>query len=302
MVAGRRCVYSIHYIQGFTCPGAKRPSKKNTQGRLGKDFPVKTENERALGRQVLSAEVDLDTFTLLDLKMLGLPQNIKDVQSIIRKIISEEKSEDGGINPSQSISASDVCVNGMFLQYACYFKSPAKGLESVIDFLLKEQMPDGGFNCRSNRSGARHSSMHSTVSVMEGLSEYHSQGYSYKLESVRRMIRDCADFLLLHRLFRSDRTGKVIHPDFLKLSYPPGWKYNILRALDAFRHAKIEWHPNMQDAVDVILAKKNSDETWNTQARIPGKTHTEMEKAGQPGRWNTLMVYRTLGYYRIQID
>lgn len=195
-------------------------------------------------------------YTLLDLKMLGLPQNIKDVQSIIRTIISEEKSEDGGINPSQSISASDVCVNGMFLQYACYFKSPAKGLESVIDFLLKEQMPDGGFNCRSNRSGARHSSMHSTVSVMEGLSEYHSQGYSYKLESVRRMIRDCADFLLLHRLFRSDRTGKVIHPDFLKLSYPPRWKYNILRALDAFRHAKIEWHPNMQDAVDVILAKK----------------------------------------------
>lgn len=151
--------------------------------------------------------------------MLGLPQDKQEIQSIIRSIVSEEKSDDGGINPAQSISESDVFVNGMFLPYATYFKSPAQGLESVIDFLIKEQITDGGFNCRSNRSGARHSSMHSTISVMEGLSEYYKQGYSYKLEAVRRMISACADFLLMHRLYKSDRTGKVIHPDFLKLSY-----------------------------------------------------------------------------------
>lgn len=58
----------------------------------------------------------------------------------------------------------------------------------------------------------------------------------------------------------------------------------------------------MQDAIDVILKKKNSDGTWNTMARIPGKTHTEMEKARHPGRWNTLLAYRTLRYYGIHIN
>ena len=40
-------------------------------------------------------------------------------------------------------------------------------------------MPDGGFNCESNQHGAVHSSLHSTISVLEGIAEYLANGYTY---------------------------------------------------------------------------------------------------------------------------
>jgi len=56
----------------------------------------------------------------------------------------------------------------MFLNYAAYFKTSEIKLQSIIDSILAELMPDGGFNCWTTRSGAKHSSLHSTISVLEG--------------------------------------------------------------------------------------------------------------------------------------
>lgn len=66
-----------------------------------------------------------------------------------------EKSSDGGIDPSRTIGKSDVCVCGMMLGSAAYFGEPEKQLESVVDFILSQQLPDGGFNCRYNRSDGK---------------------------------------------------------------------------------------------------------------------------------------------------
>ncbi len=106
----------------------------------------------------------------------------------------------------------------MFLNYASYFTAHEEKLKSVIDMLLKELMLDGGFNCRSNRSKAIHSSLHSTLSVLEGLTEYERNGYTYRLKEVKKAINSSKEFILIHQLFISDRTGKVIDKNFLKLS------------------------------------------------------------------------------------
>ena len=87
---------------------------------------------------------------------------------------------------SNTISQSDVCVNGMFLNYASYFNSSENDLRSIVDFLLSEQMGDGGFNCQSNRKGASHSSLHSTLSVIEGILEYSYNGYTYRLKELKK--------------------------------------------------------------------------------------------------------------------
>jgi len=63
-----------------------------------------------------------------------------------------KKTTDGGVNPAETISQSDVCVNGMFMNYVCYFSIDSKLLESAVDFILSQKMEDGGFNCRLNRS------------------------------------------------------------------------------------------------------------------------------------------------------
>lgn len=43
----------------------------------------------------------------------------------------------------RSRGESDICVNGMFLNCACYFGEPQEHLESVVDFVLGQCMEDG---------------------------------------------------------------------------------------------------------------------------------------------------------------
>jgi hypothetical protein len=236
-------------------------------------------------------------YTLIDLRRLELPSDNPLIRESIRKIAHEEKGIDGGINPSGTIAASDVCINGMFLDYASFFRMDENQLKSVVDFILSQIMPDGGFNCRLNRSGARHSSMHSTICVLEGITEYLKNGYTHRKEELARAGQAAEEFLLMHRLFLSDRTGNVINPSFLRLSWPSRWKYDILRSLDYFRYAGKPFDERMRPAMLQLLKKRGKDGRWPLQSKHPGKVHFEMEKPGEPGRWNTLRVLRVLRAY-----
>jgi len=241
-------------------------------------------------------------YTLLDLKNLNIdPVNML-IRQTLQRVFAEEKSEDGGINPANSIAQSDVCVNGMVLNFAAYFKVDEESLKSVIDFLLSQHMPDGGFNCRSNRSGAKHSSMHTTLSVLEGLFEYERNGYTYRLDDVRQAQAAAQEFLLMHKLFRSDRTGKIIQERFLKFPYPCRWYYDILRAMDYFQQAGLKYDPRMNDAVEIITGKRNQDGIWKLSAAYSGQVHFTMEPAGKPSRWNTLRALRVIQYAGIPIS
>ena len=171
-----------------------------------------------------------------------------------------------------------------------------------MDFLLSEHMNDGGFNCFSNRQGAVHSSLHSTLSVLEGILEYSANGYEYRLTELTHVAAEAREFILRHKLFRSDRTGAIIDKKMLMLSYPPRWHYDILRALDYFQAAGIAFDPRMQDAIDVLMKKRRADNRWPLQARHPGQTHFEMEKTGEPSRWNTMRALRVLKHFDITKD
>lgn len=238
-------------------------------------------------------------YSLLDLRYLCLPPNHPLPKETIEIILREQKADDGGINPARSIKHSDVCINGMGLNYGCYFGVPQEPLHSIVDFLIAEHMPDGGFNCRSNRSGAVHSSLHTTISVLEGIWEYKTRGYTYRLAKLEEMAAAAREFILQHQLFLSDRTGEIIDKRFLMLSFPSRWRYDILRALDYFRAADIPFDSRMQPALDVLLHKRRKDNTWPLQAKHAGQTHFDMEKAGRPSRWNTLRALRVLNHFDI---
>lgn len=236
-------------------------------------------------------------YTLLDLRNLCLTQDNEKVLETIGLVLKDGNARDGGIplGPS-TLQHSDICVNGMFLNYASYFNTPEKQLQSVVDSILDEIMPDGGFNCRTTRSGATHSSLHTTISVLEGLSEFQKAGHTYRSDNIRDAIESATEFILQHQLFMSDRTGRIIHKDFLKLTYPSRWKYDILRAMDYFQYAGIERDNRMKAAIDVLCKKRNKEGTWNLQAAHPGKVHFMMEKTGKPSRWITLKALRILNY------
>lgn len=236
-------------------------------------------------------------YTLLDLKNLNIAAGNKMVSDSLKIIFENEKGPDGGILPIGTIKASDVCVNGMVLNYSAYFRVKEDHLKSVVDFLLDEKMNDGGFNCQSNRNGARSSSLHSTLSVIEGILEYRTNGYKYRLNELIKAEASSQEFILQHKLFRSIRTGEIIKSDFLKFYYPCRWYYDILKAMDYFQAAKVKYDSRMDEAISIITGKRTKNGVWKQVARHPGKTHFEMEKAGEPGRWNTLRALRVLKYF-----
>jgi len=238
-------------------------------------------------------------YTLLDLKNLAISPGNKDIRASISKALKTAKGPDGGILPIGPNGRSEVCVSGMFLNYAAYFQTDENDLSSIVDFILSQYMKDGGFNCNSNRNGAVHSSLHTTISVLEGILEYRNNGYAYRLKDLQEAESTSREFILQHRLFRSHRTGEIIDKKMLMLSYPSRWKYDILRALEYFQLAGVKYDSRMDDAIQVLLKKRRSDGTWPLQAKHPGQVHFDMEKTGKPSRWNTLRALRVLKHFKI---
>lgn len=280
--------------------------KKNLQDRIahegwGHKFLSKRNSDCHWGDRFYQPKWISTHYTLLDLRNLNLFSGNELVQETIELVLQNNKADDGGIQLGPSTSQqSDICVNGMFLNYASYFNTSEVKLQSVVDCILKEIMPDGGFNCRTTRSGAKHSSLHTTVSVLEGLTEFQKSGNSYRKEEIMNAKKSSIEFILLHQLFLSDRTHEIINKEFLKLTYPCRWKYDILRALDFFRYDGIEWDSRMELAFDIIKSKRNNEGTWKMQAAHAGQVHFSMEKAGKPSRWNTLRVLRVMKHFEIE--
>ncbi|CZQ99565.1 terpenoid cyclases/protein prenyltransferase alpha-alpha toroid [Trichococcus palustris] len=278
-------------------PDALSPLKARiaTEG-WGRAFLDRQHPDGHWGRAFYQPKWTSTHYTMLDLRNLCIPAT-PEIQKALGIIIATCKGPDGGINPSKEIKQSDVCINGMFLNYASYFGIAEADIVSVVDFLISQQLPDGGFNCRLNRSGARHSSMHSTISTLEGIRSYAEAGYRYRKTELLEIERDAQAFLLEHRLYKSDHTGETIHPGMMKLVYPPRWRYDILRALDYFYSAGFPYDERLQDALDLIKEKRLPDGRWKNQAHHPGEVHFEMDPAGFASRWNTLRCTRILEFY-----
>jgi len=236
-------------------------------------------------------------YTLLELKNLAIDPFVPEIRQTVDLIIRNEKCTDGGINPIGGTKVSDVCINGMFLNYASYFRVPEAQLKSVVDFLIAQQMPDGGYNCHSNRKGAVHSSLHSTLSVLEGILEYSRNGFSYKMNKLNQIAKESTEFILQHHLYKSDKTARVIDEKMTRFSYPCRWRYDVLRALDYFQDARLSYDCRMDDAVELLLRKRTGERKWLLQAKHSGQAHVDMEIVGKPSRWNTLRAMRVLKHF-----
>ncbi len=278
-------------LRGEVLPELQRHIKNEGWGRA---FLEKRNPDGHWGQKYYQPKWTSTHYTLLDLKNLNIEPDLPEILETLALVLKKEKGPDGGILPIGKLKKCDVCVNGMFLNFASYFRAAQSDLESIVDFLLSQRMADGGFNCWSNFQGCTHSSLHSTLSVAEGILEYRQNGYTYRLPELLRAEETSREFMLMHRLFKSDKTGAVIDPKMTRLSYPCRWRYDILRALDYFTKAEVKYDPRMDDALQILLEKRLSDGRWRLQGKHPGALHFEMEKVGLPSRWNTLRALRVL--------
>ena len=226
------------------------------------------------------------TYTLLLLRHYGLAPGHPAALRAVEQIWDGARYFGGGLTSAGSIDAPEACVTSMYLALARYFRFDDARVEVAMDWLLTNQLGDGGWNCRTVRFGDRHSSFHTTILALEALAE------ECRREPDRRQIDTALakgrEFLLDHRLYRSHRDGTVVNPAFTHLSFPPRWHYDVLRGLDHFQNTHAPWDDRYQDALDLVVHRQRSDGTWPVQNKHAGKVWFDMEKTGGPSRWNTL--------------
>ena len=236
------------------------------------------------------------TYTMLTLRRLGLPPQNPQAQQGCQILLDNGFMPDEGLNyiRNPKIQHSETCITGMVLSVLAYFRYPDERLHAVAEHLLGQQMGDGGWNCESY-NGATHSSFHTTISVLEGLWEYEKTfGRKHTITAAREQAHE---FLWQHRLYRSHRTGEIVDAKLTKLTFPPRWRYDLMRVLDYFQDCAAPRDERAAEGIELLRSKQRKDGTWPLNAGMSGRFFFHMEKAGQPSRMNTLRALRILKWW-----
>ena len=243
-------------------------------------------------------------FTLLLLRDLGLDptgEQARRAVDLIRDNVRFQWTETD-IRPFFE-GEIETCINGMVLAMGSYFGVPSSAL---VDRLLDEQLEDGGWNCWAGEAWpdeeTDRSSFNTTIGVLDGLLEYERAAGADPVIGDSRSRGE--EYLLERRMFRRRSTGEVIKEDWLRFSFPPRWRYDLLRGLDYLRSAGVEPDDRATEAIELVLAKRDDDGRWRREPLRDsptwdreGKDHFDMEEGeGAPSRWNTLRALRVLNW------
>jgi hypothetical protein len=184
---------------------------------------------------------------------------------------------------------TEPCINGVALAIGSYFGETVDG---IVERLLADELEDGGWNCWAEY-GARVSSFHTTICVLEGLLEWERAGRSSDAVATARHRGE--EYLLERRLFHRHSNGQVIDPRFTMFSFPTYWYYDVLRGLDYFRSTGAAPDRRCADAIALVASKRGEDGRWPLENTHQGPTHFEMDgPEGSASRWNTLRALRVL--------
>lgn len=187
----------------------------------------------------------------------------------------------------------EPCINAQVATISAYFHQDPTDL---VERLLSEQLPDGGWNCEASS----HSSFNTTACVLEALHETERSGTT--VAGVNEARQRGEAYLVNRRLRHRLSTGEAIHRDrksggqWTQFSYPNWWRYDVLRGLDYLRRADFPADDDrLESAFAIVRDKQRSDGTWNNDAIHPGTLPIDLhERVRQPSRWITLRALRVL--------
>lgn len=190
----------------------------------------------------------------------------------------------------------DMCIAGMLLKMACYGGVFNQEVKQVVDFILDHKMSDGGWNCMMLRSkNPKISSVHTTLSVLEGLDLYELSNLEYRIEDIKNGIDTGIHCLLDRRLIYRKGKNIPINKHMADHHYPPRWKYDYLRVLEFLAKRKYPLCDEIKPALDLLRGKlKHGRLTKGSQ--IAGQIHFKLETEHY-GYFNTLRAYKIFKEY-----
>lgn len=240
------------------------------------------------------------TYTLLLLHWLGLPSGHPQAlrgcaQLWDRGLFSDSRMGIPQLPPRRKRRPrdTDLCVTAMMVLASSSLGYEDERVDLAAQVLLREQLPDGGWNCMSPETGSVHGSFHTSITALEALAEYERAGGRLPVTEAQARGRE---FFLHHRLYRSHRTGEVANPAFTRFPFPPQWHFDVLRGLDHFAVVGAARDPRLEDAVSVVRGARRPNGRWPAFTPYSGRMWFPIGVEDR-SRWNTLRALRVLRWW-----
>lgn len=167
-------------------------------------------------------------------------------------------------------------------------------VKKALEWLVKIQNQDGGWLCPYWRAHVKdkHGCFYGTICPLEAFSETDKNQMPKQMQDTTEK---AAEFMLTHHLFKADHHNyRTINPNWLTLSFPFFYTYNILRGLDILTRLGYSKDKRLEDATEILLQKRQKDGKWILENTPTGRMHANIEDKGKPSKWITLIALRTL--------
>jgi hypothetical protein len=326
---------SIRYLT-LTDVMGESPDGKHVRAQRGKILrygPVETlkKAQRGKGYWPPSKTCYEPKFTstvwqLMLLGELGAPRSPW-IESALEHFMAQHQMENGAFCCPRIGDLDQVeeepCLTGNMLRtlllFGYYDDSRVK---KALAFMPEMQFEDGGWNCdhpgfqfeggRLNWGRARHDPTHSSVmSTIEPLWAYSEIPRSKWTRKMKSSIERGAEFLLVHRLYKSHHDWstielrdmeKIFKGDLMtRFHFPMYYYYDVLHALRVLTKLGYQNDERLKDAVHLVLSKKTPEGRWlldgdwvRERTDRSRKTLVNLEQLNEPSKWITLNCYRAL--------
>jgi len=181
----------------------------------------------------------------------------------------------------------EPCVTGnMARTLAAFGYGDDRRVREMFEWLVKYQRDDGGWNCETedyrNGEAVHHSSFMSTIEPLWAFAALDRQKWP---RGGREAVERAAEFMLIHRLYKSDKTGKVVRPEWTLLHFPMFYFYDILHGLRVLSKLGYAGDERTSDARQLLLSKRLADGTWPLEASYVRALRRNFVKDPATGKW-----------------
>lgn len=171
--------------------------------------------------------------------------------------------------------------------------SEHQAVRDALQWLVEIQNVDGGWLCPywGAHKNDKHGCFMGTITPLDAFSETPKKLLN---TDMKRTIEHGVEFLLMHRLYRSDHHDfKTISERWLFLTFPQFF-YDIVRGLSVITKLGHAVDTRIDDALDVVMNKRLLSGEWPLEKTHSGSMHSTIEPNGKPSKWITLEALRII--------